>query len=140
MDSVVVHYQEIALKGNNRPWFIARLVRNLREATSDLGVREVRVLMGRIDVELESDADWTTVKARLERVFGVANFAQAGRAPLDVDAITSAVLADLGAREVRTFRVSARRADKRFPLTSPELEREVGGRIKQARGWTVNLG
>jgi thiamine biosynthesis protein ThiI len=35
--------------------------------------------------------------------------------------------------------VSARRADKRFPLTSPQIEREVGGRIKQAKGWTVNL-
>ncbi len=57
MKSIVVHYQEIALKGNNRPWFIARLVRNLREATADLGVREVRVLMGRIQVEIESDAD-----------------------------------------------------------------------------------
>jgi thiamine biosynthesis protein ThiI len=140
MKLIVVHYQEIALKGNNRPYFIARLARNLREATSDLGVREVRVLMGRIQVELESDADWTMVRSRLARVFGVANFAQAGRAPLDVDAIAAAILRDLGDREVRTFRVSARRADKRFPLTSPELEREIGGRIKQARGWTVNLG
>jgi len=140
MKSVVVHYQEIALKGNNRPYFIARLVRNLRDATADLGVRDVRVLMGRIEVGLESDADWATVKARLAHVFGVANFAQAGRAPLDVDAIASAILADLGPRDVRSFRVSARRADKRFPLTSPQLEREVGGRIKEARGWTVNLG
>jgi thiamine biosynthesis protein ThiI len=38
-----------------------------------------------------------------------------------------------------TFRVSARRADKRFPLTSPQIEREVGGRIKEARGWKVDL-
>ena len=140
MKSIVVHYQEIALKGNNRPYFIARLVRNLREATSDLGVREVRVLMGRLQVELESDADWDTVKRRLARVFGVANFAQAGRAPLDVDAIAAAILGDLGERDVQSFRVSARRADKRFPLTSPQLEREIGGRIKQARGWAVNLG
>ncbi len=139
MKSIVVHYQEIALKGNNRPYFIARLVRNLRAATADLGVREVRVLMGRIQVELESDADWSAVKDRLGRVFGVGNFAQAGRAPLDVDAIATAILNDLGDRSVRTFRVSARRADKRFPLTSPQIEREVGGRIKEARGWTVNL-
>jgi thiamine biosynthesis protein ThiI len=79
------------------------------------------------------------VKDRLGRVFGVGNFAQAGRAPLDVDAIATAILNDLGDRSVRTFRVSARRADKRFPLTSPQIEREVGGRIKEARGWTVNL-
>jgi adenylyl- and sulfurtransferase ThiI len=50
--SVIVHYQEIALKGQNRPWFIARLVRNLRDATRDLDVRDVRALMGRIEVVL----------------------------------------------------------------------------------------
>jgi len=139
MKSVVVHYQEIALKGNNRPWFIARLARNLREATRDLGVREVRVLMGRIEVLLGEDADWSILRDRLSRVFGVANFAQAGRAPLDVDAIAQAILGDLGERTAPTFRVSARRADKRFPLTSPQIEREVGGRIKEAKGWTVDL-
>jgi len=140
MDSVVIHYQEIALKGNNRPWFIARLARNLRQATADIGVNEVRVLMGRIELVLDARADWPTVRDRLQRVFGVANFAKAGRAPLDVDAIAQAILADLnGHPDPRTFRVSARRADKRFPLTSPQIEREVGGRIKEARGWTVDL-
>ena len=139
MKSIIVHYQEIALKGNNRPWFIARLARNLREATADLGVREVRVLMGRIEVVLGDGSDWHAVRDRIARVFGVANFAQAGRAPLDIDAIAAAILGDLGERDVRTFRVSARRADKRFPLTSPQIEREVGGRIKEARGWLVNL-
>jgi tRNA uracil 4-sulfurtransferase len=72
-------------------------------------------------------------------VFGVANFARAGRAPLDVDAIAHAVLGELGPEDVGSFRVSARRADKRFPLTSPQIEREVGGRIKLARGWRVDL-
>lgn len=138
MKSIVVHYQEIALKGNNRPWFVSRLARNMREATSDLGVKEVRVLMGRIEVVL-GDADWGAVRDRLGRVFGIANFAEAGRAPLDVDAIAAAILRDLGDRQTKTFRVSARRADKRFPLSSPEIEREVGGRIKEAKGWTVNL-
>jgi tRNA uracil 4-sulfurtransferase len=139
LKSIIVHYQEIALKGNNRPWFIARLARNLRDATADVGVREVRVLMGRIEVVLGDGAEWNAVRDRIARVFGVANFAQAGRAPLDVDAIATAILNDLGERDVRTFRVSARRADKRFPLTSPQIEREVGGRIKEARGWPVDL-
>jgi thiamine biosynthesis protein ThiI len=73
------------------------------------------------------------------RVFGVANFAKAGHTPLDLDEIAQEILRDLGDREARTFRVSVRRADKRFPLTSPQIEREVGGRIKQAKGWTVDL-
>ena len=138
MQSVIVHYQEIALKGKNRPWFVARLVRNLRAALSDLDVNAVRVLMGRIEVVLGA-ADWSLVRDRLTRVFGVGNFAKAGRAALDVEAMAAAILEDLGDTTPSTFRLSARRADKRFPLTSPEIEREVGGRIKEARQWTVNL-
>jgi thiamine biosynthesis protein ThiI len=115
--SAIVHYQEIALKGRNRPWFISRLVRNIREATSDLGIRDVRPLMGRIEVVLPDGADWNAVAGRLGRVFGAGNFARAGRAPLDVDAIAAEILRDLDpGLQPRSFRVSARRADKRFPL------------------------
>src|SRR3954452_21978922 len=139
MNSVVVHYQEIALKARNRPWFIAKLVRSLRSATRDLDVRQVVPRMGRIELVLGSDAAWAPVADRIRHTFGVANFSRAGRAPLDVDAIAGAILPDLEHVHVSTFRVSAKRADKRFPLTSPEIEREVGGRIKQARGWKVDL-
>ena len=140
MHSVIVHYHEIALKGGNRPWFIARLVRNLRVLTADLGVTNVRTLMGRIELELDPAAEWEPLRERLRGVFGVANFAQAGRVSgVDPDEVAAAVLADLDGRSPGTFRVAARRADKRHPLTSPQIEREVGGRIKQAKGWAVDL-
>lgn len=139
MKSIVIHYQEIALKGKNRPWFVARLVRNIRQATEDLDVRDMRVLMGRIEVVLGPATTWETARDRLRDVFGIGNFARAGRTSLDVDAIAREILNDLGPEDPAGFRVSARRADKRFPLTSPQIEREVGGRIKVARGWTVNL-
>ena len=89
MTSVVIHYQEIALKGRNRPWFVARLVRNIREATKDLDVKEVKALMGRIELVLGPGATWEHVRDRIATVFGVGNFARAGRAPLDVDAIAA---------------------------------------------------
>jgi thiamine biosynthesis protein ThiI len=139
MNSVVVHYQEIALKGRNRPWFIAKLVRNLKNATSDLDVRQVVPRMGRIEIVLGSAEAWAPVADRVRHTFGVANFSRAGRAPLDMDAIAAAILKDLGDIQTSTFRVSAKRADKRFPLTSPQIEREVGGRIKEVRGWKVDL-
>jgi thiamine biosynthesis protein ThiI len=139
MKSVVIHYQEIALKGKNRPWFVARLVKNIKEATKDLDIKEVRALMGRIELVLGPTATWEGVRDRVALVFGVGNFAKAGRAPLDIDAIAAEILKDLGPENPATFRLSARRADKRFPMSSPEIEREVGGRIKAARGWTVNL-
>jgi thiamine biosynthesis protein ThiI len=139
MNSIVVHYQEIALKGKNRPWFLGRLVRNIRGAVSDLDVTSVRALIGRIEVVLGPRADRAQVQERLRRVFGIANFSHAGRASTDVEALSAAILADLGDRTCGSFRVSARRADKRYPLTSPQIEREVGGRVKEARGWHVDL-
>ena len=139
MKSIILHYQEIALKGNNRPWFVTRLARNLRLATKGTGVREVRVLMGRIVLLLHDGADWKIIRDRITDVFGVANFALAGRAPLDVEAIAAQILENVGDLAPDSFRVSARRADKRFALSSPEIEREVGGRIAEALNWKVNL-
>jgi tRNA uracil 4-sulfurtransferase len=139
MRSIVVHYQEIALKGKNRPWFMGRLVRNLRRAVSDLDVTTVRALMGRIELVLGPSASREAVGERIRHTFGVANFSYAGRAALDLDTIAAAILGDLGERTCGSFRVSVRRADKRYPLTSPQVEREVGGRIKNARGWRVDL-
>src|SRR5687768_15987875 len=139
MRSIVVHYQEIALKGKNRPWFMGRLVRNLRHAVSDLDVTAVRALMGRIEVVLGPGASREEVGERIRRTFGIANFSYARRTPLDLELIAAAILEDLKDRTCNSFRVSARRADKRYPLTSPQIEREVGGRVKEARGWRVNL-
>ena len=145
MNSVIVHYQELALKGRNRPWFIERLVNNLRDVTRDLDVLQVRPLMGRIEITLGPDGDWPSVRERVGRVFGIANYAKAGRTKRDVDEIASMILDDLDKEEsvattgVERFRVRASRADKSYYLTSPELEREVGGRVKQSKGWTVDL-
>jgi thiamine biosynthesis protein ThiI len=139
MNSVVVHYQEIALKGRNRPWFISRLARNIRTALADLDVQRVLVKVGRIEIVLGSPDVWPTVADRLRHVFGIANFSRAARVRLDVDVVARSILDDLGPTEASSFRVSARRADKRFPLTSPQIEREVGGRIKSVKGWKVDL-
>ena len=139
MNSIVVHYQELALKGKNRPWFLGRLVRHLRHAVSDLDVTAVRALMGRIEIVLGPTAPLEAVSERIRSTFGIANFSLAGRSSLDLDEMAQAILRDLGERSCRSFRVSARRADKRFPMTSPQVEREVGGRIKEAKGWKVDL-
>ena len=155
MNSIVVHYKELALKGKNRPWFIRQLVRNLQTALQGLDVESVRSLMGRIEIRVGATgadgargaedargaegATWEQVRQRVSRVFGIANFSYAGRAPHEFTALAAAILADLGDTSTESFRVSARRADKRLPWTSPQIEREVGGLIKQATGWRVDL-
>jgi thiamine biosynthesis protein ThiI len=139
MTSIVVHYKELALKGKNRPWFVQVLVRNIRVALRGLDVTRVRSGMGRIEIELGSAAVWDEVRDRLHRIFGIANFSYAARGPQDFPTLAAQILTALGDRQVPSFRVSARRSDKRFPFTSPQIEREVGGLIKEQRGWPVNL-
>lgn len=139
MNSIVIHYKELALKGRNRPWFVQLLVRNLRTALADLDVESVRSAMGRVEVDLAPGAPFSEARDRIRRVFGIANFSYAGRAAHDFDALATAILVDLGDRQAGSFRVRARRAFKDLPFTSPEIEREVGGRIKQSRGWPVDL-
>jgi tRNA uracil 4-sulfurtransferase len=139
MRSIVIHYQEIALKGKNRPWFISRLVNHVKLALADLDVREVRSIMGRIEVVLGPGAAWESARDRLRNVFGIANFAVARRTVPDLDILIEALLADLQGRSPKHFRVTARRADKRFPMPSPDIERLIGARVQAAFGWPVNL-
>ena len=139
MNSVIIHYHEIALKGRNRPQFINQLVRNIKDVTFDLDVPDVRVLPGRVELILGTGTSWDAVRLRIERVFGIANFSHATRADPDIESLARTIDAALGERQVSSFRVSARRSDKRFPLTSQQIEQEIGGRINDTRGWRVNL-
>ncbi len=139
MRSVVVHYSELALKGRNRPWFVLVLVRTIRRALADLPVADVRAVIGRIIIQIEPEADWEAVRARLSRLPGIGNFALATHVRADLDEIADRVVAALADRTPRSFRIAARRADKRFPTPSPEIERLIGRRVQQATGWPVNL-
>jgi thiamine biosynthesis protein ThiI len=136
---VVVHYKELSLKGRNRPWFVQMLVQNIRRVLKGLHVTSVRSIIGRIEIELGSETSREEVRTRLARVFGIANFSFANRGPHDFEALAAAILHDLGDRTAESFRLSATRADKRLPFTSPQVEREVGGLIKEATGWRVDL-
>lgn len=139
MTSVIVHYQELALKGKNRPWFIRALVRNIRMLLADLDVVHVAPVVGRIEVRFASGDHWPEVRVRLARLPGIANFARAVHVPADVDVMAATVLEGLRGLEPRRFRIKARRADKRFPVPSPEIERRVGARVQAELGWPVDL-
>ena len=96
MTSVIIHYQEIALKGRNRPWFIERLLHNLRVATSDLGVQHVRTMMGRIELVLHDDSDWAALRERLSTTFGIANFSKAVHTSSNLETLCERILTEIG--------------------------------------------
>ncbi len=135
----LLHYHEIALKGGNRPFFVDRLVRNLRLALSDVPDVRVQAFAGRITVEAPDTAPAETIRERLGSVFGVANYARASVAPRDVEALAEAVVAEARRLRFESFRVLTKRSDKTFPLISTEVDRLVGGAVKAASGARVDL-
>jgi thiamine biosynthesis protein ThiI len=144
MRCAIIHYHELALKGRNRSFFEQRLVRNLRLALKDLGVRRVDALPGRIRVVLPEQLPWERVKPRLAQVFGVVNFSLAQSVPLDLtrphlEALKAAVADEVQGLAFDTFRVAAKRADKRLALTSMDVERELGAHLCAVTGKKVNL-
>jgi thiamine biosynthesis protein ThiI len=136
---IVVHYGELALKGRNRPWFINLLVRSIRQALRGLRVVSVRPLIGRVLVTLESEDSWLAARERLGAIPGIGNFARAHETRADLQHLGDEILAKLPPVAVPSFRISARRVDKRFPISSPDIEREIGRRVQQQTGWPVDL-
>jgi thiamine biosynthesis protein ThiI len=137
--SVIVHYSELALKGRNRPWFVQAMVRTIRALLADLDVVHVVAVNGRVEVRFESGDHWIEVRDRLARLPGIANFARAVHVPADLEVMTTTVLEGLRGKPARPFRIKAKRADKRFPVPSPDIERQIGARVHSELGWPVEL-
>ena len=128
-DLLLVRYGEIFLKGLNRPYFIRALVRKIRYALRGMGA-EVRVNDGRIFVRGFSDLDECI--DRVTRVFGVHSVCPAVEMPKeDFDAICAKAV-EMTEGLSGTFKVNARRSDKRYPMNSPAINEEAGYRILQA--------
>lgn len=142
-DLLVIRFSEIFLKGANRPSFVSTLEHNLKRALRGLPGLTVRRGHTRCFVHAESpEADLTEALERLTRVFGVSSLSLARRVPRDLDEMAragAALATEAAARGARTFRVDARRGDKRFPVSSPEINTVVGEAARRASGLTVRL-
>jgi thiamine biosynthesis protein ThiI len=136
---IVVHYHELALKGRNRPRFLARLVGNLRRRTKGLGIAGIRALPGRVVIDLADGAVADAVCGRVAEVFGVANYALCRREETGLDPLKTAVADLIDGRSFESFRISARRGDKRYPMTSMELNEALGRHVQSLRPVRVDL-
>jgi len=123
---LLVRYGEIFLKGQNRPVFMRALVKRVKRAVQDLGAT-VYLNDSRIFVTDYSDQDEAIRK--VTKVFGVHSVCPAIEMPKeDFDAVAAqavSMMADLKG----TFKVTARRSDKRYPLDSPAINGQIGHRV-----------
>lgn len=130
---VLVRYGELALKGGNRGEFEKRLVSNMRRALAGVAPATFARERGRVVVRPEGRVE--AVARRLQDVFGISSISPARGVPSTREAILEAARTALAEAVAElppgktTFRVSVRRADKRFPMNSAEFERVVADHV-----------
>lgn len=128
--TILVRFGEIGLKGKNRSVFESALIRNIRTALEEVEGLEIFREHGRVYVQHRDSTE--KVREKLSRVFGIVSFSPVIVAEPDFEDIREKALegaVKAGCRSGVTFKVETRRADKRFPMTSPEVSRLVGGYI-----------
>ena len=127
---ILIKLGEIVLKGLNRRNFEDSLMRNLKRRLAKIGEFHVQIAQSTISVSpVHDDIDMDEVEDCVSKVFGIAAFARACVTEKDLDKIKEAAgeyLADVF-DSPKTFKVEAKRSDKKFPYKSPEICDEVGG-------------
>jgi thiamine biosynthesis protein ThiI len=126
---------EIVLKGLNKPGFEDALLRNLKRRLKPLGSFDYRKAQSTVTVAPRDEGtDMDEAVRRASKVFGIAALCRAGAAPKDFEELCAFAVEYVRERleAASTFKVEAKRADKAYPLTSPEICSELGGRLAQA--------
>ena len=104
-----------------------------------MGCAEVRRIYGRLLVMLGPEADVEAIRERLGKVMGIAHFELALETALDINAIRAAALELVKDQQFKTLKVETKRANKRFPLTSPEISARVGATLLGATGASADM-
>jgi thiamine biosynthesis protein ThiI len=140
MGLILLRYGELALKGKNRGDFVRRLRQNVRACLKAHGIAgEVWSVGQRLYVRTEQVAE---ALEPLSRVFGLVSLSPAVEVPREMEAILREgvrLAGEAGVGPQVTFRVRARRADKTFPLISPEINRLLAEAIIREWGGQVDL-
>ena len=129
---ILVKNGELVLKGLNRNTFEDILIKNMRKALRQIGEFSFTKSQSTIMIEpVDENVDMDECTEILSKVFGIAALSRAVVAEKDFEDIKKKTLEYLGERlvEVETFKVNAKRSDKKFPMKSPEICREIGGLI-----------
>ncbi len=136
----IAKYQEIALKGKNRPMFTRALLQALRATPEGAGITAVQHLNSRIIVELSENYKWSEVSSHLGRIFGIEKFSLATRLPADLDAIKAAIANEINTYlNVANFRIRVARPDKAFPMKSKDIEIALGAFVQGITNLPVDL-
>jgi len=129
---ILVRYGEIALKGLNRNFFIDLLAKNIRNTLRCVESAKVKKIQGRIIVFLD-EVDLELAMSRVQKVFGIVSISDAVIIPSDMKVIEENAIKRIRETEgLKTFKITAKRGDKTFPMKSPEISAHLGDVILNA--------
>lgn len=130
---LIVRCGEVALKGQNKPYFERMLVDRIKRNLKEFEGVDVRRHEGLIYVRAPKNLDIDKIIRQISKVFGVASISPAVEAESNLDAIGEAAVSYMmnliETKGIKTFKVQAKRADKNFPIKSPEIGRIIGAKI-----------
>lgn len=127
---ILIKNGELALKGQNRRGFEETLMKNIRRRIKPLGNADVHAAQSTVYIEPKDESfDTAEAARRVSKIFGIAAYTPSAVTEKDMDSIkkTAAEYLEKQLSAAKTFKVEAKRADKTFPLKSPEIARELGG-------------
>ncbi len=132
IDLILLKYGEIALKGLNKPLFERKLLDNIKSRLDRIGKFSVRRAQSTVYVEpLDEASDMHQALKILEKIFGIVNICPVQKCEKDMESIARTAIECV--KELspngKSFKVEAKREDKKFPLNSPQIARELGGMI-----------
>ena len=144
LDVILCHYGEIGLKGKNRSYFEKMLQENLRKALNRFApdtFNSIGRMYGRLIIRLNDHGqnEIESITAVLKNVCGLVYFAPAIKTVQDMETITKLAEKIMTTGEYATFRVTARRPDKDFPISAQKINEDVGAAILAVTGKKVNL-
>lgn len=129
----IVRCGEVALKGMNKPYFERMLVDRIRNNLKGFDGVDVKRHEGLIYVRADKSLDKEQLIRQISKVFGVASISPAVEAPSNLDDIgeeaVKYMMELIETKGVKTFKVEAKRADKNFPVKSPDIGRIIGAKV-----------
>ena len=129
----IVRCGEVALKGMNKPYFEKMLVNRIKKLLKKFDNVEAYRHEGLIFVRADKKHDPEMIIGEISKVFGVASISPALECESEINSIGDAAVAlmmDLIEKKgIKTFKVDAKRADKNFPVKSPEIARIIGAKV-----------
>jgi len=136
---VLATTSEISLKGGNRMWFERKLTDNVNKALSDLPVATIDRPAWRVLIGFSEPVPFSDVARRLGTVFGLGAIMPVEYGGSTLESLQSLIGERLPDLRAESFAIRCLRSHKRFPMTTPEIEREIGAFVQARTGWPVDL-